>query len=163
VTRAPRDVLEVFLQPGEVYFGEERTRISTLLGSCVAITLWHPARRIGGMCHYLLPERPGGRCGGRLDGRYGDEAVEMFLSELAATRTRPAEYQVKVFGGGNMLADARAGEAAESIARRNVERARELIAENGFAAHAEDLGGSVHRFVMLDLWSGDAWVRRGPR
>ena len=48
---------EIFLQPGEFYFGDAATRIRTLLGSCVAITLWHPARMIGGMCHYMLPNR----------------------------------------------------------------------------------------------------------
>jgi chemotaxis receptor (MCP) glutamine deamidase CheD len=31
---------EVFLNPGEFHFGEGTTRISTLLGSCVSITLW---------------------------------------------------------------------------------------------------------------------------
>lgn len=45
----------VTLQPGEFHFGGANTRIQTLLGSCVAITLWHPIRRIGGMCHYMLP------------------------------------------------------------------------------------------------------------
>ena len=52
------DILEIFLQPGEFYFGEGKTRIRTLLGSCVAITLWHPRLHIGGMSHYMLPSRP---------------------------------------------------------------------------------------------------------
>ena len=34
---APDDILEIFLGPGEFYFGEGKTRIRTLLGSCVAI------------------------------------------------------------------------------------------------------------------------------
>lgn len=49
--------LDIFLQPGEWYFGEGNTRVRTTLGSCVAIVLWHPVRRIGGMCHYMLPSR----------------------------------------------------------------------------------------------------------
>ncbi|MBL8511280.1 MAG: chemotaxis protein CheD, partial [Betaproteobacteria bacterium] len=50
-------VMDIFLQPGEFYFGDADTRIRTLLGSCVSITMWHPTRRIGGMCHYMLPTR----------------------------------------------------------------------------------------------------------
>ena len=46
---------DVFLLPGEFHFGDQDDRIITLLGSCVAITLWHPEKRIGGMCHYMLP------------------------------------------------------------------------------------------------------------
>jgi len=34
--------LEIFLHQGEVYFGDRDTRIRTVLGSCVAITMWHP-------------------------------------------------------------------------------------------------------------------------
>ena len=55
---APEDALEIFIRPGEFYFGDGNTRIRTILGSCVAVTLWHPERHIGGMCHYMLPRRP---------------------------------------------------------------------------------------------------------
>src|SRR5262245_20243998 len=67
VMKSPADVLEIFLQAGEFYFGGEKTRIRTLLGSCVAITVWHPKLRIGGMSHYMLPRseerRVGKECG----------------------------------------------------------------------------------------------------
>jgi chemotaxis protein CheD len=75
--------LNVFLQPGDFHFGAGRTRISTLLGSCISITLWHPARLIGGMCHFMLPSR-GLPAGVPLDGRYADEALAMFDRAVAA-------------------------------------------------------------------------------
>jgi hypothetical protein len=59
--------------------------LRTLLGSCVAITLWHPTRRIGGMCHFLLPERKR-RTNEPPDGRYGDEAVAEMVKVLSALR-----------------------------------------------------------------------------
>ena len=76
------DILDVFLQPGDFHFGAGRTRISTLLGSCISITLWHPARLIGGMCHFMLPSR-GLPAGVPLDGRYADEALAMFDQPVA--------------------------------------------------------------------------------
>src|SRR6266568_1228811 len=96
---APLDILEVFLQPGEFYFGDEKTRIRTLLGSCVAIVLWHPHLRIGGMCHYMLPRRPQGPSDSPMDGRYAEDAMRMFMHELELSRTVPGEYHVKLFGG----------------------------------------------------------------
>ena len=54
---AARNVIEIFLQPGDFYFGDRDTRIRTLLGSCVSITMWHPRLHVGGMCHFMLPER----------------------------------------------------------------------------------------------------------
>ena len=103
---APNDTIEIFLQPGEFYFGTQKTRIRTLLGSCVAITLWHPTRHIGGMCHYLLPRQPQRKPDATpmLDGRYAEDAMKMFLAEIMRARTRAAEYQVKLFGGGRMFA-----------------------------------------------------------
>jgi Chemotaxis protein; stimulates methylation of MCP proteins len=50
-------IMEIFLQPGDWYFGDRDTRIRTLLGSCIAITIWHPRLLVGGMCHFLLPGR----------------------------------------------------------------------------------------------------------
>jgi chemotaxis protein CheD len=164
---APDDILEIFLRPGEFYFGEGKTRIRTLLGSCVAITLWHPTRLIGGMSHYMLPSRVAHRKKGTsLDGRYADEVMEMFVRELNRSHSKPAEYQVKIFGGGRMFEHAaKEGKpgANVDISERNVRIGRELVRRYGFHFTAEDLGGRGHRNVMLDLWSGDVWVKKAPK
>ena len=36
---------KLFLMPGQWYFGGKASELRTLLGSCVAVTLWHPAKR----------------------------------------------------------------------------------------------------------------------
>jgi len=167
----PDHVIEIFLQPGDFYFGDVNTRIRTILGSCVSITMWHPTRLIGGMCHYLLPSRPQ-KAGSILDGHYADEAMQMFLQEIRAAKTHPAEYRVKVFGGGNMFLKtkkenvskhevSRTGKKFDmDVAGRNVLVARSLITSNGFKIDAEDLGGDGHRQLIFDIWSGHAWVRK---
>jgi chemotaxis protein CheD len=159
-TPAPADILEIFLQPGEFYFGEERTRIRTLLGSCVAIALWHPRLRIGGMCHYMLPHRPAGQPGAALDGRYADEAMRMFMRELDRSATRPADYRARLFGAGQMLSDPSRPRPRLDICARNIEAGRELIVKHQFHLGGEDVGGEGHRNVILDLWSGDVWLKR---
>jgi chemotaxis protein CheD len=163
VPPAPPDVLEIFLQPGEFYFGDEKTRMRTVLGSCVAILLWQPRLRIGGMCHFMLPHRGRPRNGGPLDGRYADDALGLFMKELRRTSTSPGDYRVRVCGGGSMLGRGKKLPPEADICRRNVEAARNLILGAGFQLHAEDLGGDGHRNVVFDLWSGDVWLRRVPR
>ena len=154
-------VVEVFLQPGEFYFGDNGTRIRTLLGSCVAITMWHPGRCIGGMCHYMLPRRPQKHPdgSGELDGRYAGDAMKMFMRELLASGTHAADYQVKLFGGAQMFAPEARFRRRVGIAERNVEFGRAALAGCGFRLAAEDLGGIGYRNLFLDLWSGDVWVR----
>lgn len=151
----PENLFEVFLNPGEFHFGGGSTRISTLLGSCVSITLWHPRRYIGGMCHYMLTERTRPE-GAPLDGRYADEAFALFLEHVAAAGTRPSEYQAKLFGGANMLSDL-AGNNID-IGRRNITFAEALLFAHHVALMSEHVGGSGRRKLHFDLWSGDVWL-----
>ena len=160
---APIDALEIFLQPGEFYFGDGLTRIRTLLGSCVAVVLWQPKLRIGGMCHFMLPHRSRGN--GRkqpLDGRYAEEAMQMFMDELRRTATSPGQYRARLVGGGRMFEQPCNLSGAIDICTRNMEAARELIVHHGFALHSQDMGGHGHRNVIFDLWSGDVWLKRVP-
>lgn len=154
-----RQVIDIFLQPGDVYFGDADTRICTVLGSCVAVTLWHPGRRVGGMCHFMLPERGRPAAAGELDGRYGAEALEILLRELRRHRVRPGECEVKVFGGGNMFPGAL---NHIHVGRRNHEFALERLAALGLPVGNSHLAGSGHRQVIFEVWSGDVWLRHAP-
>ena len=156
-TRPPHDYIEIFLQPGEWYFGDRDTRLRTLLGSCVAITMWHPTQLLGSMCHYLLPTRGNGRIR-TLDGRYGDEALLWLIQEAVRHHTNPADYVLKVFGGGQMFVQPTSASAGD-VGTRNVARATQLLRDFGFriaAQHVRDVG---HRNVIFDVWSGDVWVK----
>lgn len=147
------------MRPGDFHFGEQNTRIKTLLGSCVSITLWHPTRLIGGMCHYMLPTR--GMKGGELDGRYADEAMALFLQKVRQSNTHPCEYEVKLFGGGNMFPNIARG-GGTGVPEKNVEMGRALVSECGCRIAAENLGGMGHRQIIFDIWSGHVWVRQAP-
>jgi chemotaxis protein CheD len=154
-----RDVMDIFLQPGEHYVGDADCRIRTLLGSCVSITLWHPARRIGAMSHFLLSDR-GTQRPGELDGRYAEEAMSLMLRDLARQKVDPMECQAKLFGGGNMFPKhARAG-SAPNIGQKNGEAARRLVRLHGIPVISECLYGVGHRQIIFDVASGHVWSRQ---
>lgn len=156
--KKPPHVIEIFLNPGEYYFGDRDTRIRTILGSCVSITLWHPKLLIGGMCHYMLPSRQGRGAPGA-DGKYADEALGLLFEEIRRSGTALEDYQVKLFGGGNMFhRQVRATQTHIGI--RNADAGRELVRQHGMCLAAEDLGGAGHRTVLFDIWSGHVWVRQ---
>jgi chemotaxis protein CheD len=171
--RRSRHAIEIFLQPGEIYFGDRNTRIRTVLGSCVAATFWHPRQKIGGMCHYMLGKRPGrqsceeingavdGALDGVLNGKYADEALRLLLREIDSVGGNPREYEVKLFGGGNMFVQRKTGaNRSINVADDNVVAGRELLARYGFAILAEHLGGHGHRQVIFEVSTGDVWVRK---
>lgn len=152
--------IDIFLQPGDVYFGDRDTRIRTVLGSCVSITLWHPQLLLGGMCHYMLPERGEARTG-EPDGRYAAEAMLLLTGEIRAAGTRPSEYEAKFFGGGRMFSF-NAGDGVLDIGNRNIEAGRRLLRGHGLAPAAEHLAGVGHRSIIFEVASGDVWVRHMP-
>jgi chemotaxis protein CheD len=161
--KKPAHVIEIYLQPGELWFGDENTRIRTILGSCISIVLWHPRRRIGGMCHYMLPMR-GHLHGANLDGRYGDEAMALLIKEVHGAGSRLQDFEAKLFGGGRMFQHGyRQGDShVGHVHERNIEAARTMVARHGLRLKAEHLGGNGHRQVIFDIWSGHAWIKHTP-
>ncbi len=147
---------DVFLGPGEWYFGEAGCRVRTTLGSCVAFTLWHPKRRIGGMCHYMLPRRLEGSKG--LATRFAAEALEALLENARSYRTPIEEYEVKLFGGAEMFAVSR----PDSVAAQNIAMARDLVRRYGLRVKAHSLGGTRYRQIVFDIASGNVWLKHGP-
>ena len=149
---------EVFLQPGEHFVGDARHRIRTLLGSCVSITLWHPAHRVGAMSHFLLPNR-GDPASGGLDGRYGEEVMWLMAQELAKVEVRPVECVGKIFGGGNMFPKHTRSDA-RNVGIKNGEAARALLHTHGIPIVSENLFGVGHRQIIFDISNGDVWARQ---
>jgi chemotaxis protein CheD len=151
---------DVVLQPGDLYFtapnADERT-VRTLLGSCVAITLWHPTLRLGGMCHFVVPRHT--EPAAHLDGWYAEDAVHMFVDAVDRHGTRPEEYEVGMFGGGSQFPTQRSG--AFDVPRQNIRAGRELLERAGFRVGAEHVGGTGPRVVELDLDTGTIRLRHG--
>jgi len=148
---------EIYLQPGEYFWGNETHRLKTLLGSCVAICVWHPRLKIGGMSHCLLPTRGAEAPAGELSGRYVDECFGIFFREMARAMTLKRDYVVKVFGGGNMFEFT--DKTGITVGERNLQMIRQIMAREGMQISAEHVGGKGHRNVIFELWSGDCWVR----
>lgn len=150
-------VADVFLHPGESCFAGPDTRVNTLLGSCVAVTMWHPLLRIGGMCHFVLPNRAD-KNAGPLDGRYGDEALRILLAEAEKWGGAPQDFRINIFGGSNMVSGT-THRTAQSIGSKNIDCARRLCTKFNLRIEGEHTGGTGHRRVKMHLRNGLVWLR----
>lgn len=148
---------EVYLEPGDFHFGAAPLRLKTVLGSCVTVTLWHPRRHIGGMCHIQLPRRAAPQpAGGAPDGRYTEDAFALFDRAVERHGAPLRDYVVKVFGGGNMFPNSAA--AAIEVGQKNIAATRTELARRGLHPTREHVGGAGHRKLIFDLASGDVWL-----
>jgi len=153
---------KIYLGPGDFWFGKAPAHIHTILGSCIAITVWHPRLKIGGMCHYLLPQAevryPHGR-----QARTAGEAMALFLQAIRRHGTSPQDYQVKLFGGASLLVTQKNGApAASSVSVQNIVAAYQLLKQYGFSVLKESVGGCGSRRLIFDLETGDAWQSLTP-
>lgn len=145
----------LFLHPGELYAGRRPLRIRTILGSCVAITLWHPGTLMAAMCHYVLAARlredpvPGPR---DCDGRYGTDALQFLHSAALATDRNVQQFQVGIFGGSTI--HQRSKSPNPSVGECNIELARKRLQAMGFRLSQLDVGGTGSRVLELDTLTG---------
>lgn len=122
--------------------------LSTVLGSCVAVCLYDPRRRIGGMNHFLLPvsqdtatDRPE---------RFGLFAMESLINALMKAGAVKSRLEAKLFGGARSTADLR------DIGHANAVCARDFLATEGIALRGESLGGTNARRVVFRPTTGRA-------
>lgn len=156
------NVTDIFLQPGEYFVSDAECRMRTLLGSCISIIMWHRARRVGAMSHFLLSSRgadPVSELNTELDARYGTEAMCLMLRELKRLNVSATECQGKIFGGANMFPQqTQAGRS--NVGQRNGETARDLLYSHGIPIVSESLFGVGHRQIIFDVKSGHVWARQ---
>lgn len=145
----------IYLKPGEVFISKGPTLVSTVLGSCVAVTLFSPARRCGAICHAMLPEN----IGTENDLRYVDAALQHIYAQLVR-RGNITDLVVKLFGGAKVLDVGEVSSSRLTIGDQNILKAEEILAELGFTISARDTGGLRGRKLFFCTRSGDVYLRR---
>jgi chemotaxis protein CheD len=147
----------VHVAPGEVACAQAGDELRTVLGSCVAITLWHAARRIGVMSHILLPTRMRPDATSRLDGRFAADAWAIMRSHLQHLGILPAQCQCRIFGGARVFPH-----NTVPVGLRNVAAVRELLAGSGVAISYEHVAGTGYRELRFAVKSGEIRMLHHP-
>jgi chemotaxis protein CheD len=135
------------LAPGEFYVTGEDIVINTVLGSCVAVVLYDPQRKIGGLNHFMLAEAAANK---RVDEylkveRYGLYAMEALINEFLKLGSTRRNLKAKIFGGGKVLAN----QMQMNIGEDNIKFAEEYLAAEGIPVVVRDTGGTRARKIYL--------------
>jgi chemotaxis protein CheD len=148
------------LQPGEVYFSSsldsnKTKELKTILGSCVAVTIWHSKSKTAGMCHYLLARETGNSKPTQImqKYRYGDEALAYLLNKMVLLHPLD-EYELALYGGSNMYPAL----TSPSIGKANVIVAHDWAKRNKLVFIKQDTLGNSGRSVTLNLNTGSVSI-----
>lgn len=116
-----------YLFPGQYVIYREPCLVTTILGSCVAVALFDPVKRISGLNHYLLP-KPGSSSGAE-NFRYASFSTPAMFEAMMGAGAARERLQAKVYGGARVLDQLNLG---ESIGRQNIDCALEFLKEKTF-------------------------------
>jgi chemotaxis protein CheD len=135
------------------------------LGSCVALALYDPAARVGGLAHLLLPSPELARDRDN-PARFPGTAVPLLLAELAKLGARRERLTARLVGGASMFGGAERGALAPrpaAMGERNVAAAREALAAAGVPVVGEEVLQHHGRSVYFYLDDGRIEVRTVAR
>lgn len=156
------DLPTVYLKPGELYIGEKPTKVVTVLGSCVSITLFSKRLKVGAICHGVLPKcRSNGKCSpacGEMF-KFMDCSFHYMLARFKKIGIPKDDIEVKVFGG----ADTFASRKESAVGTMNVKKTLELLQEENLRLLAGDVGDSFGRKLIFYTHTGEVYVKRLPK
>lgn len=127
------------------------------LGSCLGVSVYDPVNKVGALLHVMLPDS-------KIDPFKAANSPYMFV-DTGVPRLFQAAYSlgadrrrvvVKVAGGAQFLDP----EGVFNIGERNYAALSQLLARNGWAIQAQDVGGVCSRTIRLDLSNGSISVSR---
>jgi two-component system chemotaxis response regulator CheB len=150
------EINKVFILPGEYFISKQPHIISTLLGSCVAVCLFHPQLKFGGMNHYMLPTSPNKE----RSGKYGDYAIAVLVQFMERTVGNLSGVTAIISGGANVVSTITSG---PNIGQRNIELARELMHRHGIKVIRENVGGTVGLKLHYQNWDNKLTIEQMDR
>ncbi|MEZ0329181.1 MAG: HDOD domain-containing protein [Dissulfuribacterales bacterium] len=132
------------------------TILETCLGSCVGIAIYDAVRRVGGMCHILLPDGPAEKKHANPTA-YATTAVPFLLNafeELGGER----KTAVTAIAGGASIMTKHSG-ADLKIGQRNLLAVMEGLRHAGIKISYEHVAGNLGRVMRLYMRNGQIHVR----
>lgn len=156
VREAKADIVRVFLKPGEVFIAREPTIISTILGSCVSVTMFNPRLKAGAMCHALLPKNSG--ISETEGSRFVDYAIPHMVRGLERFGIGRQEIEVKLFGGSDVLNFG--GREVATVGTQNVAKALEILEQERLPLMVMDVRGTQGRKLFFRTYTGEVFLKR---
>ncbi|MDH5358658.1 MAG: chemoreceptor glutamine deamidase CheD [Gammaproteobacteria bacterium] len=143
--------------PGEYYVTiQPDEAVATTLGSCVSACIRDKVFGIGGMNHFMLPQKSEHGSDDWMDSatRYGSYAMEHLINDILKNGGNRNNLEVKLTGGGKIMAN------MSDVGSRNIEFVLEYLNTENLDVEVQDLGDIYPRKVLYFPATGILRVKR---
>jgi len=130
--------------------------VTYALGSCIAVAIYDPAVKVGGLLHFMLPDSSLNKEKARVNpGMFADTGVTLLFKSCYGLGADKKRTTVKIAGGAKILDNT----DYFRIGEKNVMSLRKIFWRNKVFIDAEDVGKSHNRTVRLDIATGKVIVK----
>jgi chemotaxis protein CheD len=139
----------------EVSGDPEVVLITESLCPSLAVTMYDPHARVGGMLHLELPDSSIDPANAKHEpGRFADTGIPLLIEEVCRHGAQKPRLETRLTGGAT-------GEvtdpAAVTAAKRNYLAVRKLLWKEGIIISAGAFGGTASRTTGIQIRSGAPW------
>lgn len=133
--------------------------VSLGLGSCVAIVLYDPMAKVGGLAHTALAISTGNQAKGN-PGKFADTAIDTMVKEMIDLGANKKRIIAKIVGGACMFSPAnKKTPPIMKIGERNVAAVKSKLEAEGISLVGKDTGGDYGRSLKFFTSSGKVVVK----
>jgi chemotaxis protein CheD len=126
------------------------------LGACLAIAVYDPINKVGGLLHSLLPDSTiDPERAARRPGMFLDTGLAALFARLEELKVHKDNLQTSVAGGAQIMDDGN----CFNIGQRNFDHLIELLAREGMKIDAQDVGGNTNCSMELFLATGEVRLK----
>lgn len=135
---------------------QEGTVITHALGSCIGITFYDPAIKLGALLHIMLPQATDPKTTSVF--KFADTGIRETLRKMAVFGGIKSRYICKIAGGAQMFMVSGGG-GIGNIGQRNIESVKKVLAQEGIRIVSQDVGGNYARTMLIDVKTGIVKLR----
>ncbi|MEP6536708.1 MAG: chemotaxis protein CheD [Bryobacteraceae bacterium] len=130
--------------------------IANNLRCAIAMMIYDPVARVGGLLHFPLPEsKPNPDWARQQPAAFADTGIPLFLQLAIESGAQKERLIVQAAGGAQMLDEP----GAPQIGKKNYLAMRKVLWKTGVLMKHEEIGGTAPRAVALQLETGRMAIR----
>lgn len=153
----------IYLHPGELCFSNKGVVVTTILGSCVAITMHNKYVGLGMISHCMLPY-----CKNGLKGcdscpdifKYVDCTILRMIEKFNSIGIKKEDIEIKIFGGADVLKNQNKLSNTQSVGAQNIKAALNTLEKFNLKVISYDTGGQKGRRIFFHTDTGDVYIKK---
>ncbi len=160
----PAHLPVVTLKPAELFISERPVIVRTVLGSCVAVTMFDRKLGVSAICHALLPE--GDERSSAFDVqtsgpyKYVKTVIPIMLQRLRNYGVEQKNLEIKLFGGADMLVTETGNPNLLPVGKANIHAVLQIMKAQKLNVVVSDVGGNVGRKILFYTHTGEVLLKR---